>query len=192
VAPSAQRLTGRAQQRSGSRSRRFAAASRRSARPSVTRPITRGEAGTVRLASAEAAWKGGQIMLSDCNAVPTIPTRDLSSSRRFYEDVLQLPIEHEDERMGVWYRMAGGLVLLYESEYAGTAKHRLMSFESDHIDEDIQQLRDGGVRFETYDLPGVEWDGDVAVMDGAKGVWFQDPAGNILGMFEKSMVLAHT
>jgi catechol 2,3-dioxygenase-like lactoylglutathione lyase family enzyme len=131
-------------------------------------------------------------MLSECNAVPTIPTRDLEASRRFYEDVLQLPVEMEDEQMGVWYRVHNGIVYLYESPHAGTAKHTLVSFESDHIDEDIQQLRDGGVTFETYDMPGVEWDGDVASMDEMKGVWFKDPAGNILALFQKSPVLAHT
>ena len=132
-------------------------------------------------------------MLRDCNAVPTIPTRDLPASRRFYEEVLQLPVEMEGEEMGgVWYRMHNGIVFLYETEFAGTAKHTLLSFESDHIDEDIQQLRDAGVSFEKYDLPDVEWDGDVASMGDTKGVWFKDPQGNILGLFEKSMVLAHT
>lgn len=131
-------------------------------------------------------------MINECNFVPTIPTKDLAASRKFYEDTLGLTVEGDDPNMGVWFRVPSGVVYLYESEYAGTAKHTLVSLESDHIDDDIQELRDHGVTFETYDLPGVEWDGDVAKMEGMKGVWFKDPAGNILGMFEKSAVLAHS
>lgn len=131
-------------------------------------------------------------MIRECNFVPTIPTKDLARSRKFYEETLGLPVEVDDEKMGVWYRSGSGIVYLYESEFAGTAKHTIVSLESDHIDEDIQELREHGVRFETYDLPGVEWEGDVATMENIKGVWFKDPSGNILGLFEKSGVLAHT
>lgn len=132
-------------------------------------------------------------MLRDCNVVPTIPTQDLTASRRFYEAVLQLPVEREDEDMGgVWYRLHDGLVFLYETEHAGTARHTLLSFESEHLDEDVRQLRDGGVTFDTYDMPGVEWDGDIASMGDTRGVWFTDPQGNILALFEKSRVLART
>ena len=129
-------------------------------------------------------------MISDCNLVPTIPTKDLALSRRFYEDVIGLRVRGEDPDMGVWYECGGSAVYLYETQFAGTAEHTLASLESEHVEEDIQELRDKGVRFETYDMPGIEWDGDVAIMQGQKGVWFRDPAGNILGMFQKSEVLA--
>jgi hypothetical protein len=33
-------------------------------------------------------------------------------------------------------------------------------------------------------MPGVEWEGDVAVMDGMKAAWFKDSEGNILALFE--------
>lgn len=131
-------------------------------------------------------------MISECNLVPTIPTKDLARSRRFYEEVLGLKVEGEDAGVGVWYRCGSGIAYLYETPFAGTAQHTLASIESDHIDDDIRELRDKGVSFETYDMPGVDWQGDVAVMDGKKGVWFKDPAGNILAMFDKAGVLAHT
>jgi catechol 2,3-dioxygenase-like lactoylglutathione lyase family enzyme len=148
----------------------------------------------LRLASIGATDSRGETtMINECNFVPTIPTKDMAASRRFYEEVLGLPIDTEDPEMGVWYRVPSGIVYLYESEFAGTAKHTLVSLESEHIDEDIQELRDRGVTFETYDLPGVEWEGDVASMgDKVRGVWFRDPAGNILAMFQKARVLAHT
>ena len=41
-------------------------------------------------------------------------------------------------------------------------------------------LRDRGVEFERYDLPGLTLEGDVYVADGFKAVWFKDPDGNIL------------
>lgn len=129
-------------------------------------------------------------MLSDCEVRPTIPTRDLQTARRFYEQQLRLTVEGEDEG-GVWYRCGTAGLYLYETEHAGTARHTLCSFESDHVDDDIADLREHGVRFETYDMPGVEWDGDVAMMGDLKGVWFRDVDGNVLGMFQKAPVLAH-
>ena len=134
-------------------------------------------------------------MIRDCNFIPTIPTSDLAASRRFYEETLGLSIAMDDETMGVWYRTGTGMLFLYETSYAGTAKHTLVSIESEHIDDDIQELRDHGVTFETYpELEYVEWEGDVARMGDErgtiKGVWFKDPAGNVLGMFEKAPVMA--
>lgn len=136
-------------------------------------------------------------MIKECSFIPTIPTKDMAASRRFYEETLGLQVAVDDEDMGVWYRAGGSMIYLYETPHAGTAQHTLVSIESDHIDDDIQELRDHGVSFEVYpDLPFVEWDGDVAHMSGGdqgsmKGVWFKDPAGNVLGMFEKAPVLAH-
>jgi hypothetical protein len=34
----------------------------------------------------------------------------------------------------------------------------------------------------TFEFEGTQWDGDVAVMDGMRAVWFSDPDGNILNV----------
>ena len=134
-------------------------------------------------------------MISDCTAVPCIPTKDVAAARRFYEGVLGLHVK--DENMGgVTYELGSGTLFLYESEFAGLAKHTLVNLESDHVDDDIADLRDKGVRFETYpDLDYVSFDEDgVATMGEGDmqghGVWFKDPDGNILALFETADVPA--
>ncbi len=44
----------------------------------------------------------------------------------------------------------------------------------------MRSLRDAGVEFEHYDLPGARRDGDIPVFGNFKGAWFKDPDGNIL------------
>ncbi len=152
-----------------------------------------------RVRASRATHHKGGDMISDCTAVPCIPTKDVASARRFYEDVLGLHVK--DENMGgITYELGSGTTLfLYESEFAGVAKHTLCNLESDHVDDDIADLRDKGVRFETYDgLDGVSFDQDgVATMTGEDvegemhGVWFKDPDGNILALFETADVTAN-
>lgn len=134
-------------------------------------------------------------MISDCTAVPCIPTKDVATARRFYEDVLGLQVQ--DENMGgVTYQLGSGTLFLYETEFAGMAKHTLCNLESDHVDDDIADLREKGVRFETYDdLEFVSFDANgVATMGEGDmqghGVWFKDPDGNILALFETADVPA--
>lgn len=134
-------------------------------------------------------------MISDCVAVPTVPTKDIASARRFYEDVLGLHLHGEVTGGFVYDLGEGSTLFLYESEYAGTAKHTLVNLASSHVEDDIADLREKGVRFETYDdLVGVSFDGDgVATFEGfedSRGVWFKDPDGNLFGLFQTASVLA--
>jgi catechol 2,3-dioxygenase-like lactoylglutathione lyase family enzyme len=128
-------------------------------------------------------------MLETCEITPTVPARDLSRARRFYEEQLGLTPVSSDES-GITYQCGRSSLYLYETPFAGTAKHTLCSFESEHVDDDIEQLRSRGVRFETYDMPGVTWTDDVAEMHGTHGVWFTDPDGNILALFQRTRVTA--
>ena len=49
------------------------------------------------------------------------------------------------------------------------------------------ELKDKGIFFEHYDLPGLEPRGDLYVGEGGfKTAWFKDPGGNILSLVEGS------
>ena len=135
-------------------------------------------------------------MISTSTAIPCIPTKDIAAARRFYEGVLGLHVVDELGG-GVTFEVGDGRLYLYETESAGLAKHTLCNFESAHIDDDIADLRSRGISFETYDLPYATFDsGGVATMRdeehdiSMKGVWFTDPDGNVLGMFEQVRVPA--
>jgi hypothetical protein len=57
-------------------------------------------------------------------------------------------------------------------------------FEVSDLDATMSSLRQNGVAFLDYDLPGIKTANGVADMDGARGCWFKDPDGNILAMIQ--------
>jgi hypothetical protein len=70
---------------------------------------------------------------------------------------------------------------VYQTEFAGQAGHTIAQLHVDDVVAETRALQAKGVAFETYDMPGVEWDDGVASM-GAMGqaAWFKDSEGNIL------------
>jgi catechol 2,3-dioxygenase-like lactoylglutathione lyase family enzyme len=57
-----------------------------------------------------------------------------------------------------------------------------MAFMVDDIDAAVKGLRDAGVTFEEYDLPGLKTVDGIADAEGERGAWFKDPDGNILAL----------
>jgi len=69
---------------------------------------------------------------------------------------------------------------------AGTAKSTYMSFDVANLEEAVKELRDRGVVFEEYDMPGLKTVDGIAEIQGVKGAWFKDPDGNILALGERT------
>jgi catechol 2,3-dioxygenase-like lactoylglutathione lyase family enzyme len=127
-------------------------------------------------------------MLGDKPAAATLAVSDLPRARDFYEATLGLATV--DEPPGsVLYRSGSSVVLVYESEYAGTNRATAASWAvGDDFDAIVDDLRAKGVAFEHYDdLPETTRDGDIHVMGELKGVWFKDPDGNILSLINMAM-----
>ena len=125
-------------------------------------------------------------MLGKTDATPMIAVKDLDRARRFYEDTLGLAAR---EAMGgeVLEVTSGATVInVYRSDFAGTNKATALTFDVDDINSEVGELKEKGVFFEHYDMPGLERQGDVYVAKGMKTAWFKDPDGNILSLFEGS------
>ena len=123
-------------------------------------------------------------MLGKADALPMIAVKDIDRARKFYEDTLGLETK---EAMGgeVLEVKSGDTVInVYRSEYAGTNKATALTFDVDDIEAEVRELKDKGVFFEQYDMPGLEKRGDLYVAEGMKTTWFKDPDGNILSLFE--------
>jgi catechol 2,3-dioxygenase-like lactoylglutathione lyase family enzyme len=129
--------------------------------------------------------KGGNIMLGKADATPMIPVTDLDRARKFYEDKLGLKSKDEWGE-GVTLKSGDTLINVYRSEFAGTNKATTLTFGVDDIDKEVGELKDKGVFFEKYDLPGLKRQGDLHVGEGGfKTAWFKDPDGNILSLIEE-------
>ena len=125
-------------------------------------------------------------MFESATAHATIAVSDLDVARKFYEGTLGLKVK--DERSdGVTYEdAAGGFFLVYPSQFAGTAKSTYMSFEVSDLEVAVKELRDRGITFEEYDMPGLKTVDGIAEIQGVKGAWFKDPDGNILSVGERT------
>ncbi len=121
-------------------------------------------------------------MLDSGTITANLPAADLARARGFYADMLGLqPVQELGEDMLVYRTSGGSAFSVYRTEYAGTAGHTLAQWHVDDVDAEVKALRDKGVTFEEYDMPGVEWADGVASMPGmGKAAWFKDTEGNIL------------
>jgi len=123
-------------------------------------------------------------MLGKADATPMIAVKDLDRARKFYEDTLGLRTEEEWGGEGMTMKSGDTRINVYRSEFAGTNKATALTFDVDDIDSEVSTLKEKGIFFEHYDLPGLEQRGDLYVGDGMKTAWFKDPDGNILSLIE--------
>jgi catechol 2,3-dioxygenase-like lactoylglutathione lyase family enzyme len=125
------------------------------------------------------------MQLDKATAHATIAVSDLDRAKKFYEETLGL--KKIDERSdGVRYQTGNTWFLVYPSSFAGTAKSTYMSFEVDDVEKAVKELRDRGVTFEEYDMPGLKTVNGIADIQGVKGAWFKDLDGNILAVGEQT------
>ena len=123
-------------------------------------------------------------MLGKAEAMPMIAVKDIDRARKFYEHTLGL--ETKEAMGGEVLEVKGGdtVINVYRSEHAGTNKATALTFDVEDIDSEVRELKEKGVFFEHYDMPGLERQGDLYVAEGMKTAWFKDPDGNILSLFE--------
>jgi catechol 2,3-dioxygenase-like lactoylglutathione lyase family enzyme len=121
-------------------------------------------------------------MLKDSTLTAIVPATDLGRARSFYADKLGLTPSQELPG-GLFYGTGPGTsFLLYETRYP-SGDHTVARWHVDDVAAEVAELKSRGVAFEHYDMPGAEWDGDVASIGGlGSGAWFKDSEGNVLGI----------
>jgi catechol 2,3-dioxygenase-like lactoylglutathione lyase family enzyme len=122
-------------------------------------------------------------MLESASARATIAVTDVEQAKNFYGGTLGL--RALDERTdGVRYASGDGWFLVYPSQFAGTNQSTAMTFEVDDLEATMRDLRDRGVTFEEYDLPGLKTVNGIVESESERGAWFKDPDGNIVALGE--------
>ena len=125
-------------------------------------------------------------MIADRRATAMIPAKDFARAKAWYADKLGLtPVEEMDQEGGAAYALGGGThAFLYPTQFAGTAQHTLLSFDTPDLAADMKDLRAKGVAFLDYDLPGLKTENGVASFGPVKNAWCKDSEGNILGFVQ--------
>jgi catechol 2,3-dioxygenase-like lactoylglutathione lyase family enzyme len=123
-------------------------------------------------------------MFADGNVMAMVAVKDLAAGKEFYGGKLGLK-QVDENPGGVAYQCGTGRVFVYQSDTAGSGKATAATWEVADVAAAAEELKGKGLAFEHYDFPGVEMQGDVHIMGGAKAAWFKDPDGNILGIANK-------
>jgi predicted enzyme related to lactoylglutathione lyase len=123
-------------------------------------------------------------MLQNAPIYVYLPASDVERARRFYEGTLGWTPK-ELNAGGVTYEFAGGTAaFLYPTPNAGTSKASQAFWVVPDVDREIDALKQRGVRFETYDIPGERSPSGAITAGGAKAAWFKDTEGNILALIQ--------
>ncbi|WP_430646038.1 VOC family protein [Agromyces sp. GXS1127] len=126
-------------------------------------------------------------MFENSMATAVLAASDLDRAQRFWHDTFGLdPVS--TEMGGATYVVGGVIVLVYESQFAGTNRATAFGIMTDDLDRDMAELRSKGVVFHDYDLPELTTEDGVVDMDGERGAWFDDSEGNIIALSQPKSV----
>ena len=119
-------------------------------------------------------------MLTNAMATAMLPVVEMARARKFYEETLGLRPGRVRPNGETLYQAGGTSFALYPRATPTRADHTALSFQVSDIAAEMRTLRERGVRFEEYDLPGLKTVEGVCVLGAERAAWFRDPEGNIL------------
>jgi catechol 2,3-dioxygenase-like lactoylglutathione lyase family enzyme len=123
-------------------------------------------------------------MLANSSVTTMLPVIDMARAREFYEKCLGLtPGGFRPDGKFV-YEVGGTTLALFPKPDGTKAEHTAISFRVPDIVASIGQLKEAGVVFEDYDLPGLKTVDHVCVLGAEKAAWFKDTEGNYLCLHE--------
>ncbi|WP_225993714.1 VOC family protein [Actinomadura rudentiformis] len=132
----------------------------------------------------------GHTGLLGAAAVATrLPAQDLERARRFYAEKLGLEVA-EERPGGLLYNLRQGSFVVFQSTGRSAGEFTQMAFSVDDLDAVVAELRDRGVEFEEFDVPGLTTVDGIVEVEGnypskgtrERGFWFRDSEGNLIGV----------
>src|ERR1044072_8479448 len=119
-------------------------------------------------------------MLSEHDAIVTIPVKDMHRAKQVYEGPVALKPMPDQEEGTLSYQTARARIFVYPSQYAGTNQATAVTWMVDDVEATVDELKAKGVAFEHYEgLPNTTLKGDLHIAGDRKLAWFKDPDGNI-------------
>ena len=126
---------------------------------------------------------GAAPSLDKCRTYAKLPASDIERAVHFYAERLGLtPATQVPGHY--FYECAGTQFLLFLSQGRASGNHDQMGWYVADIESEVGTLKFRGVRFETFDLPGNRWDGEIADNGFRRSAWFRDSEGNLLNIIQ--------
>ena len=119
-------------------------------------------------------------MLVDSLAVTTVAVTDLEAAKEFYGTKLGLKIL-EETPFSIRFQAGHGSQLSVRKGQPNVGQ-TVTHFEVDDINAVVAELTSRGVTFEEYEAPKTV--NFIATIGPARGAWFKDPSGNVIGVRE--------
>lgn len=123
-------------------------------------------------------------MLTNTTVTTMLPVIDMVRARAFYERCLGLTPSGFKPDGKFLYQVGGTTLALFPKPEGTKAEHTAISFRVSNIAASIIELKQSGVVFESYDLPGFKTVDHVCVLGAEKAAWFKDTEGNFLCIHE--------
>jgi catechol 2,3-dioxygenase-like lactoylglutathione lyase family enzyme len=119
-------------------------------------------------------------MLQSKKPLATLAVQNLERAKQFYEGKIGMKSSPGRKEGILLFETGGAPLLVYESRFAGTNQATAVTWSiSEGLAGLVKDLREKGVVFEHYDIPGVSREGDLHQAGVMKVAWFKDPDGNI-------------
>ena len=120
-------------------------------------------------------------MLHEAVVTAFLGTTDLERARRFFEAVLGLTVESQDD-FALVLRASGSAIRVTRVQQLAPAPYTVLGFGVADLRRTLNELGQRGVRFTRY--PGMNQDelGVWTAPSGARVAWFADPDGNVLSL----------
>lgn len=128
-------------------------------------------------------------MLSSSPVACALPAQDMERAKAFYKEKLELsPIKEVPG--GLLYECGEGTrFFLFTSAGAPRGEFTQMGFTVADLRNEVAELKQHGLEFEHYDMPGLKTDDDgIATMDdGLLSAWFKDSEGNMIALTDMNL-----
>jgi catechol 2,3-dioxygenase-like lactoylglutathione lyase family enzyme len=130
-------------------------------------------------------------MFKSARPFGSFSVNDLDKAKEFYHTILGLEVQPKisDEGVKLLELQIGGgsKIIAYCKDDHEPAKFTILNFPVKDVEEVVDEMSSGGIKFEHYDSKQLKTDNKgISRGAGPTIAWFRDPAGNILSVTEEN------
>jgi catechol 2,3-dioxygenase-like lactoylglutathione lyase family enzyme len=120
-------------------------------------------------------------MLNTMKIVAFVPTTDYAKAQSFYAGVLGLRFVRNDG-FALVFDANGNMVRIVKAPDFKPLAYTILGWEVPDVQNAVAGMKERGVTFERFGLPGQDADGIWTAPSGDRVAWFKDPDGNLLSI----------
>jgi catechol 2,3-dioxygenase-like lactoylglutathione lyase family enzyme len=124
-------------------------------------------------------------MLNAQKLVAFVPTADATKARSFYQGILGMRVVSEDA-FALVLDANGTMLRVTNVQNFKPQQFTILGWDVGDIEKAVSDLKQRGIRFEKYGMPGQDERGIWKSPSGARIAWFKDPDGNVLSLTQFS------